>query len=234
MVSHLNKSGKKGPIWIQSRCLDGKPLTPRIRRINWRAHPSRSTKMHTTRTRSFFWRLLVQRSSWPTYRMAILAFLSKFLVVVRIRMELEVSSQFSYLLESLFFVTGRFRLQSIAIHCNRRKVKTDRHHTTFFSCTFARLMVWLLTAWLKTRRGSMCVCARFIPSSCHPWCVFELCWSSFCPSPVSLRLLSLLFHTLLVLCPALHLQCRQRRGFKPLHSRRMRSIAPWRYTILSH
>ena len=31
-----------------------------------------------------------------------------------------------------------------------------------------------------------------------------------------------------------HLQCRQRRGLKPLNSRRMMSIAPWRYTILSH
>ena len=39
-------------------------------------------------------RLLVQRSSWSTYRMAMLAFISEFLVVVRIRMELKVSSQF--------------------------------------------------------------------------------------------------------------------------------------------
>ena len=60
----------------------------------------------------------------------------------------------------------------------------------------------------------------------HPRCVFECCWSSFCPSPVSLHLLVLLFHTLPVLCPALHLQCRQRRGVKPLHSRRKRSTAP--------
>ena len=34
-------------------------------------------------------------------------------------------------------------------------------------------------------------------------------------SLVSLRLLPLLFHTLPVLCPALHLQCRHRRGLKP-------------------
>ena len=51
-------------------------------------------------------------------------------------------------------------------------------------------------------------------------------------SPVSLLLQPLLFHTLPVVCPALH-PCRHRRGLKPLHSRRMRSIAPWRKTILS-
>ena len=39
---------------------------------------------------------------------------------------------------------------------------------------------------------------------------------------------------LFVFCPADHLQCRHRRGLKPLHSRTMRSIAPWRYTIPSH
>ena len=48
--------------------------------------------------------------------------------------------------------------------------------------------------------------------------------------PVSLPLLPCLFHCLLVLCPAHHLQCRHRRGLKTLHSRRKRSIAPWRYT----
>ena len=57
---------------------------------------------------------------------------------------------------------------------------------------------------------------------------------------LSVRLLSLrvcLFLVSLpllpVLCPAHHLQCRHRRGLKPLHSRTMRSSAPWRKTILS-
>ena len=44
----------------------------------------------------------VQRPSWPTYRMAILAFISKFVVVVRIRMELEVSSTKMFAPISLF------------------------------------------------------------------------------------------------------------------------------------
>ena len=54
---------------------------------------------------------------------------------------------------------------------------------------------------------------------------------SFSLSLVSLRLLSLPHSTFSL--PGTPLQCRQRRAFKPLHSRRMRSIAPWRYTILS-
>ena len=54
-----------------------------------------------------------------------------------------------------------------------------------------------------------------------------------CLFPVSLPLLLLLFHCLPVLCPAHQLPCRHRRGLKPPHSRIMRSIAPWRYTILS-
>ena len=58
------------------------------------------------------------------------------------------------------------------------------------------------------------------------------CWSSFL-SPFSLSLTSTLsLHSLPVLCAAQHPQCR--RGSKPLHSRTMRSIVPWRYTIRSH
>ena len=51
---------------------------------------------------------------------------------------------------------------------------------------------------------------------------------------LSLSRLYFLFHCLSVLCPAHQLPCgRNRRGIKPLHSRTMRSIAPWRYTTLS-
>ena len=65
-------------------------------------------KTHTTRTRNFLRRLFVQRSNWSTYRMAILAFNFKFLMVARIRMELEVSSQnvftrISFLLQLVSF-----------------------------------------------------------------------------------------------------------------------------------
>ena len=86
-----------------------KSLTPRIRRNNCRAHPSRSAKTHTTRTK-FSPKITCPALELTniTYRMAILAFNFKFLVVARIRMELEVSSYF-FLLESLsFFVTVGF------------------------------------------------------------------------------------------------------------------------------
>ena len=33
---------------------------------------------------------------------------------------------------------------------------------------FARLIVCILTARLKTSQGSECLSARFIPSTCHP------------------------------------------------------------------
>ena len=55
-----------------------------------------------------------------------------------------------------------------------------------------------------------------------------------CLSPVSLPLLPFLFHNLNVLCPAHQFpQCRHRRRLKTLHSRTMRSLAPWRFSILS-
>ena len=76
--------------------------------------------------------------------------------------------------------------------------------------------------------------------SLHPHAIHDVtclsvrCLSSFCLPSLYLSLLLCLFYSLLVLCPAHHLQCRHRRGLKPLHSRTKRSIAPWRYTILSH
>ena len=54
-----------------------------------------------------------------------------------------------------------------------------------------------------------------------------------CLFPVSLPLLPCLFHSQPVLCPAQFPQCRHRRGLKPLHSSTMRSIAAWRFSILS-
>ena len=109
-------------------------------------------------------------------------------------------------------------------------------HTSFFSRTLHVMFVCIPIAWPKTSQASKSVCgARFIPSSCHPWCVVERSLVVFCLSlsPVSLRRLSLFFHTLPDLCPALLLPCRQRRGLKPLRTRTMSSIAAWRYTILS-
>ena len=55
-----------------------------------------------------------------------------------------------------------------------------------------------------------------------------------CLSPVSLPFLPFLFHSLLVLCPAHHRQCRHRRGLKPTALTHNEEFAPWRYTILSH
>ena len=59
--------------------------------------------------------------------MAILAFISKFLVVVRIRMELEVSSHFFF--ARIFFCYSWFRLQLM------RSTVTDG--VTFHPCSHA-------------------------------------------------------------------------------------------------
>ena len=61
----------------------------------------------------------------------------------------------------------------------------------------------------------MCLCSAhsFHPHAIHDVCLSVRCLSlRVCPSPVSLRCLPLLFHTLPALCPALSLQCRQGRG----------------------
>ena len=73
----------------------------------------------------------------------------------------------------------------------------------------------------------------FHPRAIHDvTCLSVRCLSSFCLLSLCLSLLLFLFHCLPVLCPAQLPQCRHRRGLKPLHSRTMRNIAPWRYTIL--
>ena len=75
--------------------------------------------------------------------------------------------------------------------------------------------------------------------SLHPHAIHDVtclsvrCWSSFGLPSLHLSLVPFLFHCLPVLCLAQLPQCRHRRGLKPLHSRTMRSIAPWRFSILS-
>ena len=75
--------------------------------------------------------------------------------------------------------------------------------------------------------------------SLHPHAIHDItclsvrCWSSFCLPSLYLSLLPFLFHCLPVLCLAQLPQCRHRQGLEPLHSRTMRSIAPWRFSILS-
>ena len=111
----------------------------------------------------------------------------------------------------------------------------QRHFTRHFShavCTFNYMHITLH----GSRRATQCVCVRasFHLHVIHDVCLSVRCLSlPVCASPVSLRRLPLLFHTLPLLCPALHLQCRQRRGIKPLRICTMRSTAPWRKTILS-
>ena len=106
-------------------------------------------------------------------------------------------------------------------------VSVDRYtsHETFSTCltlcTHHKL-------WLKvSQRVSDKITLHII--TCLSVCCFLTLSSS------SLSLAPLLFsHCLLVLCPAHQLPCgRNRRGITPLHSRAMRSIAPWRYITIA-
>ena len=72
----------------------------------------------------------------------------------------------------------------------------------------------------------------FMPSMMSVWSSVRCPSLRVCPSLVSLCCLPLLFLILPVLWLALLLPCGQRQGKHPLRLRPMRSIAPWRYTIL--
>ena len=92
----LNKAGKNGPVKLRT---DYRAACMMKNRLHHESEEPIEEPIHPgqqSRTRQ-----------GPTYRMTILAFISKFFVVVRIRMELEVSSQFfsriSFLLQLVSF-----------------------------------------------------------------------------------------------------------------------------------
>ena len=112
------------------------------------------------------------------------------------------------------------------------------------------LAVWVLRVDRYTSHGfshTPCTCDHgHIVAQCvsgaqsfHPHAIHNVIFLSvrllslrICLFLVSLPFL-LFLQSLLVLCPAHHLQCRHLRGSEPLHSGTMRSIALWRFTIFS-
>ena len=117
------------------------------------------------------------------------------------------------------------------IHLRRCVDRYTSHVILHAVCTFNYMHITLHGTRRATQR--VFVRASFHLHAIHDVCLIVRCLSlRVCPSPVSLRRLRLLFHTLLALCPANHLQCQQRRELKPLRIRTMRSIPRWRYTIL--
>ena len=95
------------------------------------------------------------------------------------------------------------------------KVSVDRYtsHVIFLMHFCTQSDHAYHTAWLKTSHP-MCLCSAH---SFHLHTIHDVCLSVHClslrvgPSPVSLCCLPLLFLILPALCPALHLQCQQRR-----------------------
>ena len=67
------------------------------------------------------------------------------------------------------FCYSWFRLQSMAIHCNRRRVYTDTPHTSFFSCTVHVFDDVQSHHMVQDEQVLKCLHARVTPSPCHPW-----------------------------------------------------------------
>ena len=136
MVSCFEQNRQKwayeASIWWQSRCHDEKSLTPRIRRTKWRANPSKVGKDAHDEDKKFS-----PKITCPALELINIqdGNIGLQLQVPRggthpngVGSELTIFS----LLGSLFCHSW-FRLQLIAIHCNRRRVWTEHPHTRIFS-----------------------------------------------------------------------------------------------------
>ena len=99
-----NKAGKNGPVKLRP---DYRAAVMMNNRLHHESREPIEEPIHPGQQRRIRQGQEVC-SSWPTYRMAILAFISKLLEVVRIRMELEGSPQNCFFCSSLFFVTVGF------------------------------------------------------------------------------------------------------------------------------
>ena len=123
---------------------------------------------------------------------------------------------------------SRFRLQLIAIYCNRQGVWTAHFIRHFFSCSEHALIVAHHTAWLKnvlvrvmssTWSSTLCGCP-FLGLSVLHFVLFRVFLLSFLllPEPWAEPLLP----------------CGCHRGNIPLALRQMRSLAPWPKALFSH
>ena len=137
-----------------------------------------------------------------------------------------MSSHF-FIFAHISFCYSRFRLQLIAIHCNRRGVWTEHPHTRL-SRTLSSLCTHHIVAQGVARR----VCIKHV----HPRVI--TCLSVCCFLVLSSSCLSCLY----VL--SLTSSCSLFRTSTPIMSRtpsiknkahpQNETIAPWRYTTLSH
>ena len=127
-----------------------------------------------------------------------------------------------------FFCYSWFRLQSMAIHCNRRGVYTDSPHTSFFSCTVRMLSDVYHTTLARAsfhlhaihgERLSVCLLRLFLALT-----------SSVCLSVFYLFSSTLYLHSV----PEPLLPCGQRQGKHTLRLRQSRSLALWQNILLPH
>ena len=105
----------------------------------------------------------------------------------------------------------------------------DRYTSHVIFLQFAHLFACISNCMAQDEPNLNVSAARvsFHLHAVHDVCLSVRCLSlRVCHSPVALRRLPLLFHIQPDLGPALHLQCRQRRGLKPLRFRTNKEYCP--------
>ena len=176
MVSHLEQVKAKVSLWnfgwFSSCCLYEKSFTPRVKRKGEEPiSPEQYKRWHPSWSTSWW-----DKSEW-NWNWAHKIFLK------------------------WTFCYSSFRLQSMAIHCDRR-VCVYRYTSDVFLMHLAHVF--------SPQIGSASQCT--LRSILMPFMSVRCLSLRVCPSPVSLRRLPLLFITLPALRPAPHLQCQQCRS----------------------
>ena len=141
MVSSSEQSRQKWAyealMWLQSRCHDEQPLTPRISQVNKDAYD---------KDNKFSLKMTCPALELTNTQDGIVGFHSQLPRGGTHPKGVGSELTFFYFAQIFFFCYSGFRLRSIAIHCNRRGVSTDTPHTRIFRhfhpCSH-------ITLWLK-------------------------------------------------------------------------------------
>ena len=159
MVSHSEhmrqERAYETSTWLQSRCLHEKSSAPRVRPQVEEPISPEKYKILHPSSSTSWW-----NKNWKW-------------------------AHIFWIIVGNFLSYSWIRLQSMANHCNRRVWRQIHftHHFSHAHCTSDCVHAHCMAQDEPTLKVSLC--AFSVPSSCHPWCVFERCWSSFSPSSTS-------------------------------------------------
>ena len=151
-IFFLNKTRKNGPMKLrsdsQSRCHNEKSLTPRIRRTRLKSPSIQVSKDAYDEDKRFS-----QKITCPTLELINIQDGNIGLQLQVLREGTNpngVGSEFhTIFFARISFFYSWFRLQLIAIHCNRRGVWTEHFHTRIFSHICTLILCAHAFAWLK-------------------------------------------------------------------------------------